>query len=148
MLTTMETCLRQSQRMVRKAVLDPRIRSGARAAAYGGSGFFLSAAALSGGFQPLALGLISAMTGWRALLTALGAAAGYRVFWGNTGLQGMVWAGVGCLLALLLGKGKTAEAYPLLIPALTAVTAAATGLAFLFFRRGAPGSAGPKRQKK
>ena len=82
MLTTMETCLRQSQRMVRKAVLDPRIQSGARVAAYGGSGFLLSAAALSGGFQPLAMGLISAMTGWRALVTALGAMVGYRAFWG------------------------------------------------------------------
>ena len=104
MLTSMETCLRQSQRMVRKAALDPRIQSGARVAALSGSGFFLSAAALNGSFQPLAMGLISAMTGWRALLTALGAAAGYRVFWGGAGIQGMIWAAAGCILALLLGK--------------------------------------------
>ena len=134
----METCLRQSRRVARKVVLDQRIQSVARVAAYGGSGFFLSAAALSGGFQPLAMGLISSMTGWRALVTALGAAAGYRFFWGSDGLQGTVWAVTGCLLALLLGKEKWVEAFPLLIPALTAVTAAGTGLAFLFFRQGAP----------
>ena len=138
MLTTMETCLRKFKRDVRKAVLDPRIQSGARVAAYGGSGFFLSALNLSGSFQPLALGLITAVTGWRALVIALGAMAGYRVFWGSEGLLGMVWAAAGCVLALVLGKGEPAERFPLLLPALAAVVTAVTGLAFLFFQRGAP----------
>ena len=136
MLTTMETCLRRSQRMVRKVALDPRVQSGARVAAYGGSGFFLSAATLSGSFQPLAMGLITVTTGWRALVMMLGAMAGYRLFWGTDGVQGMIWAGVAGLLALLMGKKERMEAYPLLLPALVSVVTAGTGLVFLFFRRG------------
>ena len=104
MLTTMETWLRRSQRMVHKLALDPRIQSGARVAAWGGSGFFLSAASLSGGFQPLALGLATAVTGWRALVAAFGAAVGYRLFWGSDGLLGTVWVAAGCLLTLLLSE--------------------------------------------
>jgi len=138
MLTTMETWLRRSQRMVHKLALDPRVQSGARVAAWGGSGFFLSAVSLSGGFQPLALGLITAATGWQALVTALGAALGYRIFWGSEGLQGVIWAAAGCLLAILPGKGERMDAFPLLMPALTAVVTAVTGLLFLFFRRGSP----------
>ena len=138
MLTTMETWLRRSERMVHKLALDQRIQSGARVAAWGGSGFFLSAVSLSGGFQPLALGLITAVTGWRALVTALGAALGYQIFWGSAGIQGTVWAAAGCLLAVLPDKEERVEAFPLLIPALTAVMTAVTGLLFLFFRRGSP----------
>ncbi len=138
MLTTMETWLRRLERMVHKLALDQRIQSGARVAAWGGSGFFLSAVSLSGGFQPLALGLITAVSGWRALVAAMGAALGYQIFGGSAGIQGTVWAAAGCLLAVLPGKEERMEAFPLLIPALTAVMTAVTGLLFLFFRRGSP----------
>ena len=138
MLTTMETCLRRSQRMVRKMTLDPGIQRTAKTAAWAGSGFFLSAAALSGGFQPLALGLITAATGWRALAAAVGAAAGFRVFWGEGGILGSIWAVCGCLLALIFGKGEREKAFPLLMPALAAAVTAVSGLGFLFFQRGAP----------
>ena len=138
MLTTMETCLRRSQRMVRKMALDPGVQRSAKAAAWAGSGFFLSAASLSGGFQPLALGLITAAAGWRALAAALGAAAGYRLFWGSDGILGSIWAAVGCILALILGKEERTKDLPLLMPALAAVVTAVSGLGFLFFRRGAP----------
>ena len=136
MLTTMENYLLRFRRRLRKWALDPAVQSGAAVAAWGGSGFLLSAASLSGGYQPLAPGLIAAATGWRALVAALGAAAGYGVFWGRAGLQGMVWSAAGCLLALLLGKGKLPEACPLLIPALLGVVTAVTGLVFLFFHQG------------
>ena len=118
--------------------LDPGVQHTLRAAAWAGSSFFLSAAALSGGFQPLALGLITAATGWRALVAALGAAAGYQVFWGGDGILGSIWAAVGCILALALGKGDRSKDLPLLMPALAAVVTAVSGLGFLFFRRGAP----------
>lgn len=137
MITTMETWVLRLRRKVHKIALDPRVQSGAKAVSYGGSGFFLSAAALSGSFQPLAMAFVCAVTGWRAVLAAAGAMAGYRIFWGSQGLQGMIWSGAGCLLALFLGKGKLSEEYPLLIPALTGVVTAVTGLIFLFFRQGA-----------
>ncbi|MGM9589604.1 MAG: SpoIIE family protein phosphatase [Faecousia sp.] len=136
MITTMETCLIRAQRKLYKWALDPGVQSAARAAAWGGSGFFLSAAALRGAFQPLAMGLICAATGWRALLAGIGAMMGYRLFWGGAGVQGTVWALAGCLMALVLGKGKTVEEYPLLLPALAGVVTAMTGLVFLFFRPG------------
>ena len=138
MLTTMENYLFQLQRRIQRWSRDPRIQSGAKVAAYGGGGFFLSAAGLSGSPQPLVLGLICAVTGWRSLVMALGAMAGFRLFWGQQGLQGMVWAAAGCLIALLTGKGKLQQEMPLLIPALTGVVTAVTGLTFLFFRSGDP----------
>jgi len=111
------------------------VQSVMRVTAYGGSGFFLSAAPLCGVSQPLALGLICAQTGWRAAVMALGAMAGYRLFWGKDGIQGMVWAGFGCLLALLLGKSKQVQAQPLLLPALSGVVTAASGVGFLLFQQ-------------
>ena len=136
MLTTMENYLLRFRRRLHKWALDPTVQTGGIVAAWGGGGFLLSAAALNGGFQPLALGLIAAANGWRALVSALGAAVGYGVFWGRAGLQGVVWSAAGCFLALLLGKGKWTENFPLLLPALTAVVTAVTGLVFLFFRQG------------
>lgn len=138
MLTTMENYLFKVQRRIQRWARDPRVQSGAKVAACGGSGFFLSAASLSQSFQPLAMGLVCAMTGWRSVVMALGAMAGYRLFWGEAGLQGVVWAAGGCLLALIFGKGTLAEEMPLLIPALAGVIVAVTGLIFLFFRQGAP----------
>ena len=89
--------------------LDPRVQYGMKGLVWGGGGFFLSAAALSGGLQPLAMGLVTALTGWRAVLAALGAMAGYRLFWGSEGLLGIFWAGAGCLLALLSERGNWKE---------------------------------------
>ena len=136
MLTTMENYLLRIRRQLRKWALDPTVQAAGTAAAWGGSGFLLSAASLGGGCQPLALGLVAAATGWRALVSALGAAMGYGVFWGRAGLQGIIWSVMGCVMALLPGKGKWNDAFPLLIPAMTGVVTAMTGLVFLFFRQG------------
>ena len=90
MLTMMETCLRSGRRTLRKWALDPKVQSGAKVMAWGSGGFFLSAAGLGGGLQPLALGLVTVLTGWRAVVTALGAGLGYRLFWGSGGILGTV----------------------------------------------------------
>ena len=100
--------------------LDPRSRSAGLVLFFGGSGFLLSAAGLTGCPQPLAMGMICATTGWRALVMSLGAMAGYPVFWGSIGNPGIVWSAAGGLLALLLGKREEARQQPLMIPAIAA----------------------------
>ena len=133
MMATVERSLLKLQRQVRRLAMDGRVQWMAKVGAWGGSGFFLSAAGLQGGCQPLAMGLLCALTGWQALAAALGAAAGYRVFWGSDGFQGLVWAAAGYLLGLM---GKTLfSRQELLIPAVAGVVTAVTGVSFLFFRQ-------------
>ena len=125
--------MRKVQRQLRRWAMDSRVQWLAKVAVWSGSGFFLSAAGLQGGCQPLAMGLLCALTGWQALLTALGAGLGYHVFWGAAGEQGLVWTGAGWLLGML---GKTVPDHQeLLIPGVAGVVTAVTGLAFLFFRQ-------------
>ena len=110
--------------------LDPKIRRPAMVLLFGGSGFLLSGAGLGNAPQPLAMGMIAAATGWRALVMSLGAMVGYPAFWGSGGSRGIVWAAAGGLLALLLGKREEAKEQPLMIPAIAAFLTAVTALAF------------------
>ena len=130
MMISVETYLRRGRRLCQRMVLDPKIRSLGAVLAYGGGGFLLSAASLGNAPQPFALGLIVAVTGWRAVLMALGAMAGYPTFWGEAGLQGIVWSAAGGLLALLLGKRVESREQPLMIPAIASLFTAVTGLSF------------------
>jgi len=125
-----ETYLRRGQRNLQRWMLDPKIRALTAVAAYGGSGFVLSAAALGEQPQPLAAGLICSATGWRALVISLGAMTGYRFFWGLQGNPGLVWSAAVGLLALLLGKRQETRDQPLMLSALSSFLVTATMLAF------------------
>ena len=91
MIASMETYLRRGRRTCQRLLLNPKIRTGGVVLLCGGSGFLLSAASLGNYPQPLAMGLILAMSGWHAAVMSLGAMLGYWVFWGIAGLQG--WCG-------------------------------------------------------
>ena len=130
MLASMETYLLRGQRQLRRWLEDTRLRRLAKVLLYGGAGFFLSAAALREVPHPLAMGLVCSVTGWRALVVCLGSLMGYGFFWGNDGIQGMVWSALGAITALFLGRKQTAEKQPLLIPTLSAFLVSATGLSF------------------
>jgi len=122
--------LHRGHQKLRELAADTRIRTTLRVSAYALAGFLMSAAALKSKPMPLAMALVSSMTGWRALVMTLGAIAGYGVFWGAAGVQGVVWSLLAGLTALFLGKGKLAEKAPLLIPALCGLWVSASGLAF------------------
>ena len=97
------------------------------------AGFLLSAGALGRDFQPLALGLLcAAPPGWRAVLLALGGAIGYPVFWGTPGWQGSAWMGFGLMVALGLGDRGIVKRQRTLLPALSALIVAGTGVIWLF----------------
>ena len=122
--------IRRGRRRLEHLMLDPRLKTAGAAVAYGGSGFLLSAASLGNAPLPLAMGLICAATGWRALVLSLGAMLGYPSFWGSGGMPGIVWSAVGGLLALMVGKREESREQPLMIPAIAAFLTAATALAF------------------
>lgn len=129
MIASMETYLRRGRRTCQRLLLNPKIRTGGVVLLCGGSGFALSAASLGNYPQPLAMGLILAMSGWHAAVMSLGAMLGYWVFWGIAGLQGLVWSASGGLLALLLAR-HIPEEQPLIFPAISAFLTALTGLLF------------------
>ena len=128
-----ETYLRRGRRTLERMLLEPGIRAVLMALFYGGSGFLLSAVSLGNAPQPMAMGMICAATGWRALVMTLGAIAGYPVFWGRAGEQGVLWSAAGGLLALLVGKRQESRDQPLMIPAIAAFLTAITGLCFQLF---------------
>lgn len=129
MIASMETYLRRGRRTCQRLLLNPKIRTGGVVLLCGGSGFLLSAASLGNYPQPLAMGLILAMSGWHAAVMSLGAMLGYWVFWGIAGLQGLVWSASGGLLALLLAR-HIPEEQPLIFPAISAFLTALTGMLF------------------
>ena len=125
--------VRQGHHTLRRWALDPRVHTAAGAGAYVLAGFCLSAASLEQGMLPLVLGFVWACRGWRAVLAAAGGMAGYGLFWGSAGVQGMVWTGLALLGVLLLADLRVSREYPLLIPVTGMLMVSAVGLGFQIF---------------
>lgn len=95
------------------------------------AGFLLAAGSLGRTFQPLAMGLCcAAPPGWSGVLIALGAMAGYPVFWGPAGLQGTAWMVFSLPVALILGDRGIVRRQKTLLPSLAALIVSGTGVLF------------------
>ncbi len=135
MMVSLGIYVRRGQRIMKRWLLDPRLHTLAQAAAYLLSGFAMSAASLGSRCQPLTLALLCACSGWPAMLLTAGGMAGYLVFWGSTGAQGVVWLMGGVLAATILGGRQFLSGTPLLMPALSALIVAAAGLLFQLWQQ-------------
>ena len=127
---TLETKTQQGRFQWQKIRTDPRTALAMKALGYGLGGGLVSAFSLAKQPQPVAMGLVCALTGWRAVAAALGSILGYRVIWGEDGAQGAVWSIGGCVAALALGKRRQTRASDWLLPAVSCLTVSVTGLLF------------------
>ncbi len=131
MMMTISSYLRRFRRLGKRLVSDPRLRLPMKIGGCFLAGMCLSAASLGNQPQPLVIALLCALLeGWTPAPIALGAAAGYWLFWGQAGLQGIVWTAIGLPLCVLVGKMRLARQAGLLLPSLAALTVALTGLVF------------------
>lgn len=135
MMVSLGIYVRRWRRVLRRWLLDPRVHAMAQCVGYLLGGFALSAASLLNFCQPLALGALCASAGWPSVLLALGSMAGYWIFWGNAGLQGVVWLMFGLLAAATLGGREIVRHMPLLMSALAGLIVAGTGLLFQIWWR-------------
>ena len=130
MMTTIETYVRNRQIQLKKWALRPEIRMGAKILGFFLGGAVLSGASLAHSPLPLTMSLVCVLQGWKALILALGGSLGYTLFWGRAGLQGLLWLGLALPLALIFGKKAIFKDSPLLLPALSSLMVAASGLLF------------------
>ena len=127
---TVESYLHRGKHWACTLTKDPRVLRVGRVGLYALVGFCLSAAGLQHSPQPFVLGLVTALSGWRSLVVALGSGLGYRIFWGSAGDQGLLWALGGVIVSLTLGTSRIPREVPLLVPAICALIPALTGLGF------------------
>ncbi len=142
MMMSIGSYVRRGQRLLRRWTTDPRLRLVLQGTLYLLAGLILSAASLDDAPQPLVLSALCAgLGGWPSLLLALGGGLGYWIFWGNAGLQSLVWVGAGLVVSLSLGGKGLNKRMPLLMPALAGLSVAVSGLMFRLL--GAEGGALP-----
>ena len=128
-MITVQSYVRRGRHILRRWAVDPRVHTLIRGLGYFLAGFALSAASLGQGLLPLSLALVCACGGWPALLSALGGAIGYRVFWGIE-QQPLLWLAVGLCVALMLGQRRISRDTPLLLPAVAGLIVASSGVLF------------------
>ena len=110
--------------MLRKLTLNDGFHRTVRITAYLLAGFCFSAAGLANAPMTLAMGLVCACSVWSAVLTALGAVVGYRLFWGGAGYIGAFCVAASLPITLLLSDKRLSRRTPLLLPMLAATIAA------------------------
>ncbi len=120
----------KGRRILRTWALNPRLYLLAQGLAYGLGGFCLSAASLGNWLQPVAMGLVCALSGWSAVISAIGSLFGYWLFWGQAGFQAMVWVATALCLALAIGDRRITRQTPALLPAAGALIISAWGVVF------------------
>ena len=131
MMMSIGSYVRRGQRIARRLVWNPRLRALGKWVGYFLCGLVFSAASLANFPLPLTLCLLCAgLEGWPALTVGLGGGFGYYLFWGQAGAQGIVWIGAGAVISLVLGGRRLSRQYPLLLPALGALSVAVSGLMF------------------
>lgn len=129
-MISLQGYVRQGRHTLRRWSVDPRFHVFLRGLAHVAAGFVLSAASLANLPISLSLGLVCACSGWSAVLVAAGGSLGYWVFWGTAAEQCLVWLSAGLILTLFLSDRRISRENPLLLPAISALITAATGLLF------------------
>ena len=128
-MISIQSYVRQGRHTLRRWMVDPRAHGLLRGGGYFAAGFVLSAAALGGGVLPLGMALVCACSGWSAVLSALGSALGYRIFWYGAA-QPLLWVGISLAVALLIGNRRLSRENSLLLPAIAGLITAASGVLF------------------
>ncbi len=130
MMTTIETYVRRGRGQVQKLAADPRARLLTLGGGWFLAGLVLSAASLAEAAQPLAMSLVLALSGWPAVLAALGGGAGYLLFWAGAGQQGVMWLALALPVAVILGRRPVVREAPWLLAAVAGLIVSAAGLFF------------------
>lgn len=129
-MVTLGIYVRRWQRTLRRWLADPKLHAAAQTLGLAAAGFCLSAASLQHHAQPLVLALVCSVSGWPAVLIAGGGMLGYLVFWGNAGIQCILWLCLGLPAALILNRRQMTREALWIMPALAGVIVAGIGLAF------------------
>ena len=124
MMTAVDRLLRREYRQALEESAE--VRQLTRALVWLAQGVLLSGISFRSWPVPLALGYLSALTGWQAAFTCIGSMVGYLGIWGKAGLPGVVWTAGGSILGIFRARGTAA-------PLLGGVGAALTGLCTLLF---------------
>ena len=119
----------QLRHKLKKWIIDPRVHTALRCAGYILSGFCLSAASLHHHPLPLATALICVLTGWASPMAAAGAIVGYRIFWGYYAETCTLWVLAALCISIPAGR-PISKKLPALLPAMAALSVAATGVFF------------------
>ena len=139
MMVSVGICLRRWQRTARRWLANPKIHMMLQSAGLVSAGFCLSAASLGQFPMPLTLGLLMNLSGWPAALVACGGCLGYAIFWQTAGRQAVLWLCFGFAPAMILNRKQVSLENAWLLPAISGVIVAGTGLAFqLLFQETTP----------